>query len=708
MLDAIQVCGRWISTRVLEGFSRLARQEAPPSRAKFVADFCQVAGWLDAKGRPCVSTASAGLARLEEKGLLSMPPRQGRGARSSRRVLVDDGEPLPPLPQLPKSVGEIPGFRLTLVENYQHPRHPVWNRLIVREHPLGSSPLVGAQLRYLVECDSGVIGAFGFGPPAFHLACRDLWIGWSPQAMAAWRPRVIGLSRFLIRPGLKKCENLASRCYGMVLRRVAGDWEERYGLRPVLVETYVDAQTHQGRSLAASNWRRLGQSSGRGRNAPRRQKSKSIKDVWVYELEPSARARLQRPPLEQIVPRSVFAAEPGGDWVQVESDGLEVGHQTLARRTRLMLAGRWACPGASFYASFGGGAGGKAAYRWVESDRRELSFESVLRPHQKQTARRMAAEKVVLLAQDTTVLNHSGLERTEGLGPTDAADTQGLLLHTMLAFRLDGIPLGVAWAEVWARPQTGEAAPRGELPPEDKESARWLRAHQAAAERAAQMPRTILVVCGDREADMFPLYDQGAAAPPNLRMLVRAQHDRLLAGGQRLWDHLAAQPLGETVEVVVPRRQNQPSRRARLEIRWDEVEITPPTGALNQTWPNLKMRAVMAREVAAPGSAEPIEWVLLTNWPVTSAKMARRVVKWDGLRWGIECWHRVLKVGFGVEKRQLRTARALTRSLALDMIVAFRALLMTRLGRDHPDLPASVVYTDQEAQMIEILKKNSR
>ena len=159
------------------------------------------------------------------------------------------------------------------------------------------------------------------------------------------------------------------------------------------------------------------------------------------------------------------------------------------------------------------------------------------------------------------------------------------------------------------------------------------------------------------------------------------------------------------MEVVVPRRQNQPSRRARLEIRWDEVEITPPTGALNQTWPNLKMRAVMAREVAAPGSAEPIEWVLLTNWPVTSAKMARRVVKWYGLRWGIECWHRVLKVGFGVEKRQLRTARALTRSLALDMIVAFRALLMTRLGRDHPDLPASVVYTDQEVQMIEILKK---
>jgi hypothetical protein len=42
------------------------------------------------------------------------------------------------------------------------------------------------------------------------------------------------------------------------------------------------------------------------------------------------------------------------------------------------------------------------------------------------------------------------------------------------------------------------------------------------------------------------------------------------------------------------------------------------------------------------------------------------------------------------------------------MIASFRVLLMARLGRDHPNLPALVVYTDQEAQMIEILKKNSR
>jgi Domain of unknown function (DUF4338) len=103
--------------------------------------------------------------------------------------------------------------------------------------------LVGAQLRYLVECEAGIVGAFGFGPPAFHLECRDQWIGWNLQGRQQNRGRVIGLSRFLIRPGLR-VPNLASQCYGLALRQVARDWQARYGGKPVLVETYVDRRYH--------------------------------------------------------------------------------------------------------------------------------------------------------------------------------------------------------------------------------------------------------------------------------------------------------------------------------------------------------------------------------------------------------------------------------------------------------------------------------
>jgi hypothetical protein len=109
----------------------------------------------------------------------------------------------------------------------------------------------------------------------------------------------------------------------------------------------------------------------------------------------------------------------------------------------------------------------------------------------------------------------------------------------------------------------------------------------------------------------------------------------------------------------------------------------------------------MAREVDPPAGVEPIEWVLLTDWTVSSFKTACRIVRWYGLRWGIECWHQVLKDVCGVETRQLKTAGALERALVLDMIIAWRARLLCRLARQAPNLPASLQYTPEELQVLE-------
>ena len=575
---------------------------------------------------------------------------------------------------------------------------------MVREHPLGRSPLVGAQLRYLVECDSGIVGAFGFGPPAFHLECRDQWIGWSSQARRQNLGKVIGLSRFLIRSGLR-VPHLASQCYGAVLRPVAGDWQARYGLKPVLVETYVDRVRHQGRSLAASNWRRVGQSKGRGRDDRQRQHPKSLKDVWVYELCPKARAQLQARALEPVAPRSVFAPALTQDWTQEEMAAVSLGDERLNRRAQGLLGQRWARPASSFYRSFDTPAQTKGAYQLLENPRYEISLASLLAPHQQQTARRMAAEKVVLLAQDTTTLSYNTLRQTTGLGSIGERGSRGLFLHSLQAFRLDGIPLGAAWAEVWGRSPDSDTARRNEQSCDEKESGRWLRALQAASERARQMPQTLVLVCGDRESDIYELYDQKQAAPPNVHLLVRGQHDRCLSEGGRLRESLESLPLGGTLQVEVPRRQGRPARTATLQLRWKQLEIKPPAVALKKSWPALKVYVILAREVGAPAGVQSIEWLLLTTWPVETLKMARRLVRWYALRWGIECWHRVLKVVCGVERRQMKSARALERALALDMMVASRVLLLTRLGKEHPDLPAELFYSADELEVLAVKKK---
>jgi len=633
VIGAIRLCGRWIDQQVLDRLSRRSQGPSPPPRRQLIEDFCHAVRWRNAKGELCVSSASAALRRLEEDQRVLLPPKAPARQRSGTRGLRDDGQPLPPRPDLRRTGAAIAGLRLRLIQDEHDPAHALWNRLIVREHPLGRRPLFGAQLRYLIECDVGIIGAFGFGPPAFHLECRDHWIGWSLTAHRQNLGQVIGLSRFLIRPQLR-VSHLASQCYGLVLRRIAGDWQARYGIKPVLVETYVDRVHHNGRSLAAANWRRLGQSKGRGRDDPQRQRAQSPKDVWVCELCSQARTHLQACAVEVLAPRSVFAPPL-------------------------------------------------------------------------QTARRMAAENVVLLAQDTTILSCHSLRQTTGLGNVGEDYSRGLFLHTLQAFRLDGIPLGTAWAELWARPADTDTAQRNEQSFDQKESGRWIRAFQAGSQRARQMPQTVVLICGDRESDIYELYDQKQAAPANVHLLVRGQHDRALSDGTRLRESLAQVPVGGTLDVYVPRSGERPARTATLELRWKELEVKPPAVALKKSWPNLKLYALGAREVDPPKGVEPIDWLLLTTWPITSLKMARRLVRWYALRWGIECWHKVLKVVCGVERRQMKSAQALERALAFDMIVASRVLLLTRLGKEHPDLPADSFYSADELEVLAAKKRET-
>ena len=710
MLDAVRICGRWISKPLLERLTVRTLGSNPPTRQALLKEFCRRTHWFNRLGQPCLSSASVAIQRLEKQGLVRFPPPAPRAARSSKRKLLTNGQPLPPLPKLPGSAEQIADLHLSLITDDQDPQHWVWNAIISREHPLKDAPLVGAQLRYLILAGSQVVGAFGFGPASFYLSSRDCWIGWDAQAMEQNRQKVIGLSRFLIRPGLR-CANLASRCYRLALEQVRADWMQRYGITPVLVETYVDRSTQNGKSLAAANWLRIGQSQGRGRTSPSQScRSKSIKDVWVWQWDSQARALLQERKLPRVVPRSIFAPSQENTWTEEELDGLELGHVKLEARFTAMLQARWTHPNWSFYTSFPDSRQAIAAYDFVQSKRVELEFANLLAPHQNSTRRRMAAESMVLLAQDTTALSYNTLKQTQGLGPIgdNRNPGRGLLLHTLQAFRLDRIPLGCAWAEVWARDAVSDTTKRNEQSIDQKESGRWVDAYQAAAAAAAQMPQTQILVCGDRESDIIDLYDRSEVAPANLYFLVRAQHDRNLASGQKLWDFLSSQPAGGIMEVQIPRSKKRPARQAKLELRWAQVQILPPRVGCKNSWSPLTLYALSAQEINPPQDAEPIDWMLLTDWKVDSLKAGRRMVRWYGLRWGIECWHQVLKDVCGVETRQMKSAQALKRSLALDLIVAWRVLLLCRLGKEHPHLPAYLLYSPEELAILEVLKNNLR
>jgi len=703
MQEPVIVCGREFRAEVVEHLNQLARQQPGPTGNTLAREACGLVGWYGADGRPALSSAKVALRKLQKRGVLRLRP----AGTKARHRLRASGQRLPALQGVPGRVGQVRGLGLHLLSGQADPLHGLWNDLIIAQHPCADAPLVGAQLRYLIGSEHGWLGALGFGPAAFVLGSRDQWIGWSTGARLGHLREVVGLSRLLIRQEVR-CTNLVSKVLSLVLARLPQDWQQRYGIRPQLVETYVDRSQFTGRCLSASNWLRVGVSTGRGRLGPAAA-LKSLKDVWVFPLQRRARQKLQSEVPPPLTPQRLEQGLAQEDWCAYELAGLDLGDQRRQQRAVKILAARWQQPQASFYGSFSSWSPAKAAYGLIEHPSRDISLERLLSTHRQLTQARMAAEPVVLLPQDTTGLNYTGLQQTTGLGALGEEKGRGLWLHTLLAFRPDGVPLGLLDARCWARPPRDRSEPGPNAKSiEEKESVRWIQALQQAAAAARRMPQTQLVVLTDREGDLYELHDAAQVGPANLHVLVRAQHDRKLEGHKKLWAFMESQPVGETRPLKIPRHRGQPARTAQVQVRWARATIEAPAVGCKKTWPSLSLWAIWVHEPNPPAGTEPIDWMLLTDLPITNAEEAWEKVQWYCRRWGIEEWHRALKNGCGVEQREFKTAEHLQRVLAFDLIVAWRVLVCVKLGRALPQLPASVLYSPEELQVLQAALKKTR
>jgi hypothetical protein len=132
-----------------------------------------------------------------------------------------------------------------------------------------------------------------FGSAAWKCRARDQFIGWTPVQRTHGLPLLTNNSRFLILPWVR-VPHLASWILGRVLRRVSADWQDKYGHPIALVETFVDRSRFAGTSYRASNWIRLGSTTGRSRQDRRRTLRVAAKDVYLYPLHRKFRTVLCR------------------------------------------------------------------------------------------------------------------------------------------------------------------------------------------------------------------------------------------------------------------------------------------------------------------------------------------------------------------------------------------------------------------------------
>lgn len=693
----MRLYGQEFEAGTVERICRAIAADEELTRSGLSRQVCEWLDWRSPNGALREMSCRKALLKLEALGKIDLPvSRSLPGERSSE-------------PSIPESSVSLVATRFigTLAELGRIELVPVeartvasqqWREMFNLHHPLKSGPLCGAQQRYLIRSGQiGLLGGLSFSAAAWHLAARDQWIGWTSLARSQNLSKVVNNSRFLILPTVE-VPHLASHILGMAARRIKADWVERYGYAPVLLETFVDETQFSGTCYRAANWQRLGETSGRGRNDAKGTADIGRKGIYVYPLDQGWKAQLCMQP-ERIFRLPQTTHDDDKDWEVNELGRVAFSDGRLRQRLQGLARNFYARPLAPINQACNGDQGKiKGAYRFFKNA--QVNMDTLLKPHIEATARRIQDEAVVLAVQDTTSLNYSTHHAMDGLGPinTRKDDAQGLKLHDTLAFTPDGTPLGVLHIECWARaPRDDERAnARKTLPIEEKESYRWLQSYQRVREIQLLCPNTRLVSVGDREADIYELFQEAAKEPNGPDLLVRANHacQRQTTEQQYLWKHLSSHPLAGKLDLHIPGKGGRKARTALLEIRYAEVAIKPPK-RLQGSAP-IKLWCIYAHEPNPPADTGSVEWLLLTTVETINFEQACERLSWYAIRWNIEVYHRVLKSGCRIEDRRLDTAKTLQACLAIDLVVAWRIFRLTMLGRNVPDASCEIFFREEE------------
>lgn len=709
------------SPEAIEFVRLLLEEEEAESftRTELAEVVCEEFGFQDPGGHNQIGGCLKGLRELEAKGWFQLPePQSPKGVPSPRRLSSSVAPPV----GVPAEVSNVVGLELILVQQPSQMR--IWNELMIAEHPQGAGPLVGRQVRYLIGSAHGWLGGFGFAAPALQLADRDRWIGWDREQRRSHLHGVVCLSRFLIRPSVE-CRNLASRLLSMSLQQMAEDFQRRYQYRPWLVESFLDTSRFSGTSFRAANWILVGATKGRGRQDRFSKQEKTRKDIYVYPLEKDFRTRLGLAAGAGLGPLGPGDGLEGDNWAQQEFGGAPLGDARLTARLVDIARAKAEKPGLAFTGvAEGDWPAVKAFYRLIDHpDEEAVSMTHILKPHRERTVQRMKAQRTVLCIQDGTDLDYSSLAQCKGLGVIGTnqtnAQSRGLHLHTTLAITTNGLPLGVLHAQcvapTWKSPD--DLRPSWSIPIEEKETFRWIEGLRDTVHLAAQMPQTRLIHVCDREADFFDLFEE-QRRHGRVELIVRANHNRgILEEPYKLFEAVRQAPLQRKVQVSVPyqsarpklskkkARPGRPSRQANLEVRYQRVQLCPPK--YHREKDPIDIWVIHAVETCPPAGTEAIEWFVLTTMDILSGDDAVQCLRWYCLRWRIEDWHRVLKSGCGVERIAHETAERIRRAIAINLVIAWRIMLITLLGRQTPDVPPDVLFSELEIRVLDSYSKKT-
>ena len=254
-------------------------------RSAISRKICTALNWRQDNGRLKDRACRDVLCILEKKGVVKLPRSKiERRFNRCQRSLKDPT-------MLPPTSFRKPSEKITICDwsnvSFEmvcgNKRVRLWNYLMQNYHYQGHSVIVGKHLKYLINLNETPIACIGWGEAAWHLKDRDAWIGWTDSARRRNLKRVINNVRFLILPWTR-IPNSASAILSRAVKIVARDWNMFYGIKPILLETFIDRERFAGSCYKAANWIHVGITKGFARKGYSYHNNQSLKDIYVYPL----------------------------------------------------------------------------------------------------------------------------------------------------------------------------------------------------------------------------------------------------------------------------------------------------------------------------------------------------------------------------------------------------------------------------------------
>jgi hypothetical protein len=279
--ERLTIQGRPLSTQGLEELRQWVGDNPHWSRWRLSRELAMRWDWRNAAGQLKDMAARTLLVKLEQRGLIELPAR--RQVPTNRMRCGAPPAIVEPSELISCALADLQPLSVEEVSRQAAER--AWlGGALAQFHYLGFGGAVGQNLQYLVrDGRHRPLACAVFGAAAWKCQDRERFISWSAQQRQRNLALIANNSRFLILPWVKVA-HLGSWILGRVARRIAQDWQAKYGHPVVLLETFVERERFRGTVYRAANWQRVGVTAGRTRQDRHTCIQVAVKDIYVQPL----------------------------------------------------------------------------------------------------------------------------------------------------------------------------------------------------------------------------------------------------------------------------------------------------------------------------------------------------------------------------------------------------------------------------------------